>query len=164
MPSTPTIDTRTQVLLEEIAKLLAQGLALEHVAIQADMDEATVSRLIAHDAFPAVFKSLAPGAYERWHEAKEADIAQRRVKAMAQEDAPEHYRMLRAIVREEGHKFHAVERARVLESLIKMSGVIKEDSTVEVVELSPGQLDNIGQTDREVEEFLAEYEGNANRR
>jgi len=159
-----SLDIRTQILLEEVAKLLSKGLSLEHVAIQADMDEETVARLVSHDAFDGIFASIAPQAHKRWREARQEDLSQRRVKVMAQEDAPEHYKMLRRLVRESAASLSPDSKARILTDLIKMSGALKDESERRVVELSPGQLDWLLEGDKETEEALARLGPSPNRR
>ena len=129
------------------------------MAIDAAMDEATVSNLIANEAFDAVFKAIDSKAHAKWLDRKQEEVSQRRVKSMAQEDAPEHYRMLRRLVRERASQMTPSDNARILTDLIKMSGALKEDSAREVVELSPGQLDWLLEGDRETEEALAKLDG-----
>jgi len=158
-----SLDVRTQVLLEEVAKWLAKGLSPEHVAQKAGMDETEVSLLVSHDAFDGIFKSIAPQAHKRWREARHEDLVQRRVKVMAQEDAPEHYKMLRSMARDSGNNLSADARSRILTDLIKMSGALKDEEAIQQVQLSPGQLDWLLVGDKETEEALARLGPSPNR-
>ena len=128
---------------------------MEHVAIKADMDQASVRALMADDAFDEIFEQVDPKAFAHWKENKKAEQSERRVKVMAAEDAPTHYKMLRDFVRRNGSKMNPSDYVRSLERLILMSGVLKDTASVEVVELSPGQLENMDATEKEVDEFLA---------
>jgi len=139
------VSLETQVYLEEIARLTSNGLNPQQIAIKADLDEATVRRLMALPEFEAIFSHFDPSAYKTWRETRDSESLRQAVISQAREDAPEHYRMLRELVRT-STQLRDAERAVIIEKLIKFSGDIGEGAEHETVSLSQAQLANIHET------------------
>lgn len=143
-------DKATTAAFEEIAKYLSQGLAPSNISIKTGLELEYIDKCIAHHEFDQVFENIDPEAYSNWKKTQAELIAQRRVKTQAQMDAPEHYEKLKQIA--DCGDLRDAEKAQIYQTLIKMSGAVDKDDVVEYVNLSPGQLDTIKDTLRELDD------------
>lgn len=144
------LSAQTQVFVEEAVRLTSLGHDPEHVAREMDLDLASVVALMALPQFAETFKLLAPEKFQIWTEARMAQLANQRVRTLARNDAVDHYMMLRDAVRN-STELREGERIAALEKLIKMSGLLDEQVSEEVVHLSPAQMENINVTIAEVQ-------------
>lgn len=139
-----SLDPQTQVFIEEVVRLTAQGYEPARVAREMDLDLATVTGLMVLPHFNDTFVLVDPDKHRAWTEARLAQLANQRVRTLARNDAVEHYMMLRESVRT-STEMRESERASLLERLIKMSGLLDEDVHEETVHLAPSQIANINQ-------------------
>ena len=137
--------------LRVIASLTAEGLEPEEIRSRTDLDVSYIRRVQALDEFDEALREVSPSAHELWTEAKSHRFAKRRVKMAAREDAPEHYQMLRDIVRT-SKELSDQDKARILEKLIQFSGAVDEQVEEETIHLSPTQLAAVQETIRELSE------------
>ena len=138
-PLTNPAQTVSDALLKLIAELTAEGLGPEEIRSRTDVDVSFIRRVQALDEFPAALKAVSETAHELWQEAQSQHFARRRVKLAAREDAPEHYQMLRDLVRTSG-ELKDTEKAAILRELIKFSGAVDEKVEEETIQLVPTQL------------------------
>ena len=125
--------------LQIIASLTAEGLEPEEIRSRTDLDVSYIRRVQALDTFPEALRAESEAAFELWTEAQTHKLAKRRVKMAAREDAPEHYQMLRDLVRESA-ELKDSEKASLLERMIKFSGAVDETVEEETIHLSPTQM------------------------
>lgn len=136
-------------MLLNIAKLTAEGLEPEQIRARTDLDVSFIRRVQAHPSFVETLREVSTDAADLWEEAQSARFARRRVKAAAREDAPEHYQMLRDLVRTSA-ELKDTEKAGILRDLIKFSGAVDEQVEEETIVLASSQLALIQETLREV--------------
>lgn len=148
---TPSLDTRTQLFLEEIVRLTAQGLEPPRIARDLDLDLNAVTGLMALPQFNEIFELLDPEKHKTWTSVRMAQLANQRVRTLARNDAVDHYTMLRELVRSTVDMRDET-RASILERLIKMSGLLDQEVEEEVVHLAPNQIANINQAYADVTE------------
>jgi len=138
-------------ILQRIARLTAEGLDPEQIRSQTDLDVSFIRKVQALDEFSEALREENPAAHDLWQEAMAQQHAKRRVKAAAREDAPEHYEMLKDLVRT-SRELRDTEKARILENLLKFSGAVDEHVEEETVYLSPTQLAILQETQVELAE------------
>ena len=136
--TTPS-STVSDGLLTLIAELTAEGLAPEEIRSRTDVDVSFIRRVQALDEFPEALKAISETAWELWQEEASQKFARRRVKLAAREDAPEHYQMLRDLVRT-SNELKDSDKAQILRELIKFSGAVDERVEEETISLVPTQL------------------------
>lgn len=150
--------------LEIIARLFSEGYDFENVARRADLDVPELSHIISTIEFESIFNTIDPEAYAVWKQARASELSKRKVIAAAREDAPEHYQMLRDIVRDPKSGLRPPERAAYLKELIKMSKVLDNPDTDETVSMAPVQLEAMQRANSaielpySIEEYIKELE------
>ena len=142
-------DRQTQIFIEELVRLTILGHDPERCARDMDLDIAAIIALIGRPEFDESFRLLAPAKHQAWVEARQAQLANQRVRTLARNDAVEHYLMLRDQVRK-STEMREAERAQLLERLIKMSGLLDDEAHEEIVHLAPSQIANINVAYNEV--------------
>lgn len=133
------MDPVQQELFRELARRLALGHSPEQVAREMDTPQSFVEQLLVRDDFLDYFAQNNPKAYSTWKTARDEEEASQVVKHLARGNAIRNFKALQKLVDEEG-ALKAPERARVLETLLKMSGTIQEEAAVEVVKISSTHL------------------------
>lgn len=141
---TPSLRT----YIQEIAKLTARGLEPEQIRQTTDLDLSVIRKAQADEAFEPALRAISPEAADLWNETQTAIISRKRVKIAAREDAPEHYRMIRDIVRE--GNLNDRDKLQALLKLLDFSGAADENVEDEQISLSPSQLALITETLREL--------------
>lgn len=139
-----------EVYLRQIARLTADGLEPEQIRAVTDLDVTFIRRLQGEDTFLPALREFSEDAAKLWAESKSLEHARKRVKLAARADAPEHYQMLRDLVRDQKNDLKTLERANLLRDMIKFSGAVDEAMDEEVVSLTPSHLAIIQETLREV--------------
>ena len=135
--------------VEEIAKLTARGLEPEQIRQITDLDVIFIRKIQALDDFEPALRAISPGAATLWQEAQLSTQARKRVKIAAREDAPEHYRRARDIVRD-SEQLSDKDRVTYLLKLLEFSGAADETVEEEVITLAPSQLALVQETLKEV--------------
>ena len=136
-------ESAKRLYVEEIARLVAQGLDIEAIAIKINLDIPFIHQCIADSQFDECFQAIDGDKFTAWKDQKTREAQTKRVKEMAQMDAVKHYEMLRDIAQDRKANLDDKDRATILERLIKMSGVVDSDAVHEVVTLNPDQIHNI---------------------
>ena len=142
-------DVKYRIYLEEIAALFAQGLSPEHVAIKYNVDISFVEKVLADPKFEEILREIDPAAHETWKSAQSQDISRKRLKAQINEDAPEFYKIVADLVRNESSSLTDRERCDYALRLAQMSDAARKDIEVAEVILNEHQLHIISEALKE---------------
>jgi hypothetical protein len=139
-------------LFRSIASRLAQGQSVEQIARDSNYKAYFIEQVLVRADFQEFFQQENPAAFSAWKTARDQDEADEVVKHLARQNAVKNYRALQAMADDES-TLKPEARATVLEKLLKMSGTVSEEATIEVVKISPAHLAALRDGAREMDEM-----------
>ena len=125
-------------LFRRLTRHLAEGHSVEAISREMDYPLSFIEKLLLRPEFQAFFEREDPESFKLWTKAREVDESEEIVQALAKGNAVRNYKALQALA--DGEDLRPEAKANVLRDLLKMSGTIHEDSSVEVVKISTQHL------------------------
>lgn len=139
-----------EALFNEVCRRLAKGYSTEQIAREIDLPGSShVEKLLLRADFETFFAERHPDAYRTWKRARDEEEAEQVVKSLARANAIRNYKALQSIA--DGEELKPDQRAKVLETLLKMSGTIAEETQIEVVKISAQHLNALRESASEID-------------
>lgn len=149
-PTPAHLSALEEELFRELSHQLAAGLTTEQIARDLDYQQTYLEQLLVREEFLEFFKTTEPEAFSAWRRVREEEEMDQEVQHFLSSKALHNARALQQLA--DTGDLKPSDELRAREQLLKMSGKIKEDHTVEVVKISKAHLAALTGTAKELED------------